>query len=106
MTVDRRTSPRLAVSRPAKLRCPQTGLRYLPGRTCNVSAGGALVEFDPAPVLAPGQTIELAIAPEATAGLLRPEHVVTATVVRSLAHGRRRYVAVRFAQPVPLAQAG
>ena len=106
MTVDRRTSPRLAVARPAKLRCSQTGLRYLPGRTCNVSASGALVELGSAPALTAGDRVELAIAHDAGAGLLRPEHVVHATVVRSLGHGERRYLAVRFAQPVALAQAG
>ncbi|MEX0886329.1 MAG: PilZ domain-containing protein [Phycisphaeraceae bacterium] len=106
MTVERRRSPRLGVHRAVKLRCGQTGVRYLAGFTSNVSACGALVELEPAPLLAAGEQVELAIADQASPGLLRPEQVIHATVVRSLGHGRRRYVALRFAALVQLAQAG
>ena len=101
---ERRRDPRLDVTRPVKLHCPDTG-RYWAGRTCNLSPGGAMVEVAHPSLLVPGQAVQLGVAWTSRQTLLNANDLVDATVVRSLGDGAVQYVAVSFAHRLPLAAA-
>lgn len=105
---DRRQFPRFDISRPCKLYHAATG-RYLPGRTRNLSAGGALVDVDTPRDFAEGESLELAIAWTRRA-LLPADALVEAKVMRTVASlvlpdgTTRRTLGVSFAQAEPIAQ--
>jgi hypothetical protein len=92
---ERRRDARLEVRRPVKLHCAQTG-RYWAGQTCNISPGGAMIQVAHPSLLVAGTNRQ---------ALLSAGDMVDATVVRSLGGGDAQYVAVRFAQRLPLALA-
>jgi len=94
-TADRRMAPRQGTHRPVKLRADSRIVRYVAGRTCNLSAGGALIELDRAADLHTGDTIRLAIADCDNAPLLTADRMVEATILRR----DPAHIAVRFAQP-------
>ena len=106
ITTDRRQGRRISTSRPAKLRCLQTG-KYIAGQTRNVSATGALLEVDRPSLLVRGQRIEVGIAWSRRNAVLRSgEDLVAATVVRSLGLGRIQHVAVQFDQAQSVSETG
>ena len=97
---DRRRHPRRPAQRLVKLRCEDGALRYRTARTCDLSAGGALLELSgPAPLTA-GQRLTLGIADPRAPAVLRRERMIRATIVRreSTAGGSPR-LAVRFDAP-------
>lgn len=100
--IERRRDARLAVERPIKLQCAQTG-RYLSGRTSNLSASGALLEVDHPSLLVPGQRLRLGIAWDNQRAILESPALAQATVIRSSARGATQHVAVRFDQRQELA---
>lgn len=104
--LERRCHPRLPTVRPVKLRSDATGLRYLPGRTRNLSAGGALIELDRAAPFQAGQHVHLALAQHPSQPIFYAQDLLDAVVVRSLRHGSTCHLAVRFVQPQPMALAG
>lgn len=93
---ERRENPRQAMARPIKLRCDESGLRYLAGQTQDISRSGALIHLDHPALVLPGQAVEVMIAEQPRQAVLRRERLMRATVVRSLRHGDSQYVAVRF----------
>jgi hypothetical protein len=58
---EKRRTPRQPLARPAKVYHHPTG-RYLIARTCDVSAGGALLRVESARPLRPGDEVEVLIA--------------------------------------------
>lgn len=84
------------------------GVRYLAGRTRNVSAGGALLRLEgpTGPRLQPGQRVRLGFADRTGPGVLATARMVEATVLRRVDHGEGQEVAVRFAVPQVLSKAG
>lgn len=99
---ERRRTRRVIVERPVKLCRFGSEARYFAGRTYDLSAEGALIELDQPASLGPGQMVRLAIALHRQQGLVRREQMREATVVRSLVHGGRPRVAVRFADAIAL----
>ncbi len=104
ITTDQRHGRRFPISRPAKLRCLQTG-KYMAGRTRNISTTGAMLEVDRPTLLVSGQRLAVGVAWTRKDNLLHTEHLIHATVVRSLALDKIQHVAVQFDQPLSLAQA-
>ncbi|MEX0654889.1 MAG: PilZ domain-containing protein [Phycisphaeraceae bacterium] len=103
---ERREHPRLRTARPVKLRSDRTGSRYLAGWSRDVSAGGALIELAAGMTFQAGDRVQVGLAVSPRQALLRSSQMVEATVVRSLRHEPRQYLAVRFAERQRLAQAG
>jgi hypothetical protein len=101
---ERRRDARLALQRPVKIQCAQTG-RYLAGRTRDLSAGGALLEVDHPSLLVAGQRLRVGVGWTSQQMLLRQDDLAQATVVRSLALGATQTVAVCFDQRQQLAAA-
>ena len=104
---DRREHVRVDMNRPCKVFLPATS-RYCPGRTRNVSEGGALVELDAPRDLKPGDVLELGIA-WTNRAILPADALVEAKVVRTVSAvilpdgTTRRTVGVRFDQVEPIA---
>lgn len=105
VTDDRRKHTRVSVSRPCKLYHRATG-RYLPARTCDVSASGALVRVTAPRPLVPGDEIEVYIA-WSSRSLLTTSEQVRGRVTRTMFEGNDQIVGVEFvaaraqaAQPV------
>jgi hypothetical protein len=94
---NRRSSPREPVTRPCKmLHIPSR--RYAQARTCNVSAGGALIELDMPRQLMPGEEVDLVIAWR-PAGVLDSGQMVRAKVIRSsTGDSGRQMVALEFSE--------
>jgi hypothetical protein len=103
-TKERRHDARLAVARPVRVECPQTGRRFS-GRTRDVSASGAMLEVDHPCLLVPGQPLRLGIAWTARQTVLRREDLLDAVVVRSLGKGPMQTVAISFTRRIQLAAA-
>ena len=102
--VERRCHARQRVCRPVKLCCVDTG-RYLTGRTCNISASGALLEVaNDALAVTRGQRIAIGVAWNRKQMVLDSEHLVKATVVRNFDFAGCRKVAVRFVYQEQLAR--
>lgn len=101
-TAERRLDARHPVQRPVKIQ-PEGGWRYYPGRTVNLSSGGALLELSiPAP-LRPGQRLRIGVAWSSRDVVLAGNSMLDARVVRSLGMDGRQLVAVAFAQRQELA---
>ena len=98
---DRRQGRRHPISRPVKLRCLITG-KYMVGRTCNISASGALLEIDQPSLLISGQRLAVGVAWTRQQSLLYKDDMTHATVIRSLGLGRIQHVAVQFDQAYAL----
>ncbi len=92
---NRRRYPRAQLNRPVKLQCTRTG-RYLSGQTCDVSAGGALIEVAQPSLLVSGQELAVGIAWTNRNMLLGESDMVPAIVTRSLGLGGKQQVAVQF----------
>ena len=101
-TSDRRHDARLELSRPVKVKCLLTG-RYLPGRSRNLSAGGALLEIDHPSLLVPGQRVMIGVAHTRQDVILAAEDMTPATVVRSAGLQGTQTVAIQFDQRQELA---
>jgi hypothetical protein len=102
---ERRRDARLAMARPVKLQCMQTG-RYLAAQTQNLSSGGALLEIDQPSLLVAGQRLRVGVAWTSRQTVLHRDELAEATVVRSLAIGPRQSVAVCFDHRQELAVTG
>lgn len=101
---DRRESARQPVVRPCKI-MHGPSRRYAPARTCNISAGGALLEVDMGRQLMPGEEVELIIAWK-PAGVLSAGEMVRARVIRaSTGDSGRQMVALEFSDAGHLAVA-
>ncbi|MEX2215850.1 MAG: PilZ domain-containing protein [Phycisphaeraceae bacterium] len=92
---ERRHDARLELTRPVKVKCLLTG-RYLPGRSRNLSSGGALLEIDHPSLLVPGQRILIGVAQTKQDVLLAADEMAPATVVRSAGLRGTQTVAVQF----------
>lgn len=104
-TPERRRDPRIPAQHAVKLKCEQTGGKYIAGATDNVSNGGAMLKLDHPRLLVTGQTVLVGIVRNPTCGMLTAEDFVEATIVRSLGHGPTQHVAVRYDRPQRLAEA-
>lgn len=102
MTPDRRAHARRPVSRPCKLYHPASR-RYTPATTLDLSAGGVLVGVEPWRVLAPGDTVTIAIA-AGPGEILPAAGMVPARVVRAHVDGAgRQALGLSFDRPIALA---
>lgn len=100
---ERRAFPRHRITRPCKVFHPGTQ-RFLPARTSDVSAYGALLRIDSPRTLQAGEALDIAVAWDGEP-LLPEGALMRATVVRlgpaTLADSNRtQTVAVRFTAPV------
>ena len=93
------------MDRPVKIQCVETG-RFLPGHTCDVSPGGAMIEVKHPSLLVPGQRVRVGISWTAQQMLLHADDMAEATVLRSLGQGGTQHVAIGFDQPQSLSMAG
>jgi len=92
---ERRIYVRMSTNRPCKVCEPRSG-RYVGGHTCDVSAGGMLIELDRPLPLEPGATILVGVASKRQA-IIRRDGMLEGRVVRALTHtGGATTVAVRF----------
>ncbi len=100
--LERRQFARQAVGRPCKIfHCPSR--RYLAARTCDLSAGGALIHLDDARTLTPGEEI-LLIVDWTGRSVLPADRMVHGKVVRIAGSiGRKQSIGVQFAQVSELA---
>ncbi len=105
MTIERRHDHRYALDRPIKVQFDQTGGRYLPGQSVNISSGGIMLKVDYARHLQLGQEVRLAIANHPRQALLAADDAIAGTVVRCLGHSDTQHVAVRFHKPNLIAEA-
>lgn len=93
---ERRTHPRVDLQRPVKVFDPQSG-KYHTGSTCDVSAGGVLIELAHAIPARPGNDVLLGIAQKRRQPLLRRNEMVPARIVRTVhADGGRMLLAAEF----------
>lgn len=96
---DRRTSPRLAISRPCKVYEPRTR-RYIAGATCNVGSGGMLLRLDRAVAFEPGDLLFVAVAQKRRQCLVRGTDMTEMEVVRATPSlTGTTTLALRFADP-------
>jgi c-di-GMP-binding flagellar brake protein YcgR len=102
---ERRRDPRISLSRSVKLRCDQTGARYLAGLTRDISAGGALLQLDYPSRLTTGQRVQIGVVRYPQQPLLRHQELMEAVIVRSFGHGVTQHVAVAFKNKQALALA-
>ena len=101
---EKRTSPRLRISRTAKVFSPLTR-RYYPARTIDMSRGGAMISISSPRTLLPGDEIDIAIAWDDR--LLIPQtSMIKAQVTRIVGRmGEHQAVGVRFAQELAMSAA-
>lgn len=101
-TKERRFSARQIVTRPCTLFRRRTQ-RFVSARTCDVSAGGALIEIETTRPLVEGETLDIGIAWTASP-VLSSNSLVEAKIVRILQRDEtHQLVAVRFDQSDVLA---
>lgn len=92
---DRRAHSRVPLVRPCQAYLP-TPRRVVPGRTCNLSSGGALVALEHSARITPGDPLDLAIA-YTPPSLIPSNRLLRGTVVRTETFDDGRLlVAVRF----------
>lgn len=106
MPDERREDTRTALARPVKLQSDRTAARYLAGWSRDISAGGMLIELTGQARFEPGQRVQVGVAVTPRQALLRRRQMVEAVVVRSLGHGERQHLALRFTERQRLALAG
>ena len=100
---ERRAFPRLRLARTCKVFHPGTQ-KFLPARTTDVSAYGALLRVDSPRPFQPGEDLEVAVAWDGEP-LISGESLMRATIVRTGPGGladaeRSQTVAVQFHAPV------
>lgn len=98
---DRRRWDRLDSTRPCKVFLPRSQ-RFAPGRTCNISRGGALVTIESpgGRPLAPGDPIDISIV-FGRAPLILAAQMLRGRVLRTECFDAdRQLVAVEFAEPL------
>lgn len=100
---ERRAFPRHRITRPCKVFQPATQ-KFIPARTADVSAYGALLRIDSPRTLQPGEALDIAVAWDGEP-LLSRQSLMRATVIRlgpsTIAEAERcQTVAVRFSAPV------
>ena len=94
---DRRRWERFDTARPCKVFLPRSQ-RFAPGRTCNVSRGGALVTIETTHPLHPGDPIDVSIV-FGRAPLILAAQMLRGRVVRTEAFDAdRQLIAVEFAE--------
>lgn len=92
---ERRRNKRFRITRDGKIYRPEAR-QYLAAQTRDLSVGGALLEVDAERPFAPGDRVEIAVAPT-DSGVVRDDAMVSAIVVRADAlGGRRQTIAVRY----------
>lgn len=96
---DRRRWDRIDTARPCKVFLP-ISQRFAPGRTCNVSRGGALVTIESCHPLCVGDPIDITILFGRTP-LVPATHMLRAHVTRTESFDAdRQLVAVEFVEPL------
>lgn len=99
---DRRRFARRSIAKACKIfHCPSR--RYLAAKTCDLSAGGALIHLENGRALSPGEEV-LLVVDWAGRNILPADRMVHGTVVRVAgAIGRHQSIGVQFAQASELA---
>jgi len=93
---ERRSSPRVSLSRPCKVYEPRSR-RYLPATTCNVSRGGALVRAHRSADLSPGDRVSLGLPHRHPQPVIDSATLVDARIVRVLeSTGGEMLLAIEF----------
>lgn len=108
MTTDpseRRQHARYPVQRLVKLRLPGSG-RFWNARTCNMSAGGAMITLDYPARLQSDDTLQIAIPRHDGQAVIHNDQLFDAQVIRNLGHDGVQHVAVQFEPAAVLRQAG
>ena len=96
---DRRAHPRHVLQRPCKVFDPH-GRRYQSASTCDISAGGALIDLPRLTNLRPGDKVYVGIALKRRDEFLRADEMLEAQVVRALpTMDDHTALAVQFAVP-------
>jgi hypothetical protein len=83
---DRRTDPRISLTRPCKV-FEARSRKYVAGMTCNVSTDGMLVRLSRPLGAEPGDLVYVAVARRRQCGLMRSADMLEARVVRSVGIG-------------------
>ena len=101
---DRRRFRRHRLDRPVKLRCDITGRAYA-AEGVDASSGGVLLRVQSDQHFDTDQPMCIGIPPRRDSALLLTDNLIEGRVVRCLAHGDARYLAVAFDVPVFMAEA-
>ena len=98
MEDDRRSEPRLPVTRPCKVYEPRTG-KYVPGTTCNVSSGGLLLRLSRSLPVEPGSRLLVGVAARRRQAIIARDELLEGVVTRTMASpSGETMVAIRFPQ--------
>jgi hypothetical protein len=96
---DRRRWDRLDTAKPCKVFLP-VSQRFAPGRTCNVSRGGALVTIETARPLCPGDPIDITIS-FSRLPLVPADRMLRGRITRAETFDAdRQLVAIEFDEPL------
>lgn len=95
LTADRRRYPRVAMTRPVKVRHGVTG-KYVAGETIDLSDGGVLLRLEKAMGIEPGQPVRVGIVHSPRQALILADEMIEGRVIRRLGHGDTQHVAVSF----------
>jgi hypothetical protein len=92
---DRREHPRQSIERPCKVFRRGTQ-QYVAARTCDVSAGGALLEISAARPVVPGERVDVGVA-WSRSPILLEDALMESHVVRVSPMGKNRQtIGIRF----------
>jgi c-di-GMP-binding flagellar brake protein YcgR len=80
---ERRAHPRVSLTRPCKVYEPRSR-KFLPGTTCNISAGGLLMRIERSLPVEPGDRLYVAIPHKRRDVFLRADEMLECRVVRAL----------------------
>jgi c-di-GMP-binding flagellar brake protein YcgR len=93
---ERRSHVRISSCRPVKIYDERSGKYYI-GSTCDISAGGVLIELPHAIAAHPDDALLVAIAEKRRQPLLRQSQMIRATIVRIMrADSGRMLMALAF----------
>ncbi len=101
---DRRRFRRYSLDRPVKVRCDATGRAYSADGV-DASSGGVLLRVQSGQHFDAGQPMRVGIPPRRDSALLLTDNLIEGQVIRCLAHGDARYLAIAFDVPVFMAEA-
>ena len=98
-TTERRAHPRSSEARPGKLYDHRSG-RYLACASCNLSAGGALLEVGCRLAIRAGDRLYLGLSQRPDQVILSGDDLIEIEVLRALpTTDNRQGIAVRFLEP-------
>lgn len=95
LTADRRRFPRVAMTRPVKVRHGVTG-KYVAGETIDLSDGGVLLRLDKSIGLEPGQAVRVGIVHSPRQVLILADEMTEGRVIRRFGHDDTQHVAISF----------